>query len=139
MFLDTSVVVKLLVRENDSPHYLGLAKGHDIKICDLAVTEVLSALMIKERTKEITMPIRAEAWEKFNNRLRLNYYTVLPVTVSAFRKAEQFILRCYPKVALRAMDALHLAVCDLHQAFPLITDDEKMRAAAGHFGIPVLH
>lgn len=138
MFLDTSVIVKLLIREDDSAHYLGLVKGQEAVICDLAVTEVLSALTARERAGFLAAELRAAAWENYSKRIRLGYYKVLPVSTTAFRKAEQFILRCHPQVALRAADALHLAACDLEQAFPLVTNDKVMIAAAKHLGIPVL-
>lgn len=131
-------MVKLLSEEEDSRHYVDLLENKQISICDLGVTEVLGALMAKERMKFLTPAQRRDLWVDFNRAIDDGSVSVIAVSAQAYRKAEQYILHCHPKVALRAMDAIHLAACDLEQVFPLVTNDEKMAAAAKLLGIPVL-
>lgn len=59
---------------------------------------------------------------------------LFPITV---RKARQVRELCHPEVPLRALDALHVAACDLSQDFPLCATDPRMRDAAKMLGIPV--
>jgi len=48
MYLDTAVLVKLLVREPDSSFYANQAQGQLVWTADLALTECYSALLRKE-------------------------------------------------------------------------------------------
>jgi predicted nucleic acid-binding protein len=54
MYLDTAVLVKLLVREPDSSFYANQAQGQLVWTADLALTECHSALLRKERRGAIT-------------------------------------------------------------------------------------
>jgi predicted nucleic acid-binding protein len=45
--------------------------------------------------------------------------------------------QCLPHVALRTLDAIHLASCDLAGAAPLVSNDRALRQAAKALGIPL--
>ncbi len=138
MYLDTSVIVKLLTREADSEHYGRLVHNQVLTASELAYTEVFSALLAKERNGHLNTAQRDKSWKKFQWMLEHEELLLQEVAPQAFRKAQQLILLCYPAVALRTLDAIQLAVCDLTQDFPLVTNDARMMAAAQRLGIPVL-
>lgn len=136
MFLDTSVLVKLLTPEPDSEHFAGLVEGGTLSSSDLTQVEVFSALTAKERGGLITREFRLKAWQVFETMIEDGQLSLLPVTPDAFRKARQFIEMNHPVVGLHALDAVQMAVCDLHQDFPLVSKDHRMLAAAARLGIP---
>ena len=49
MYLDSAIVVKLLVRETDSDWFDCHLVGHNFETSELALAEVRSALLAKER------------------------------------------------------------------------------------------
>ena len=54
-----------------------------------------------------------------------------------FKRANRMLEVCHPTVSLRSLDALHLAIADQAQDWPLATHDIKMRDAAVRLGFPV--
>ena len=137
MYLDTAIIVKLLVDEPDSDYFQDALEGMLLSSSELAFTEVRAALLTKERNKLISAKQREAAWEVFNDRVQGRDIDLHPLNGVVLRKANYILGRCYPKVLLRTLDAIHAAACDLSQDFPLCTTDKRMRDAAGVLGIPV--
>jgi predicted nucleic acid-binding protein len=137
MYLDTAILVKLLVAESDSDFFQEQLAGQMISSSELALTEVWSALLAKERNKAISRRQRASAWRVFNERVREKQIHLHPLNGVVLKKANHILERCHPAVPLRTLDAIHTAACDLSQDFPLCTTDRRMRDAAKTMGIPV--
>ena len=137
MYLDTAIIIKLLVAEPDTEFFQSALENELLSSSELALTEVWSALLAKERKKLITARQRAEAWRVFNERVQSKQLRLHPLNSIVLKKANQVLEQCHPLVALRALDAIHTAACDLSQDFPLCTTDKRMRDAAGVLGIPV--
>lgn len=62
---------------------------------------------------------------------------LVPVDESILLRANHIIERCHPEVAVRSLDAIHLASCEVVAAFPLLTNDERMRTAGLHLKFPL--
>jgi predicted nucleic acid-binding protein len=137
MYLDTSIIVKLLVAEPDTEFFQDALRGQFLSSSELAVTEIWSALLAKERDKRISAPQRVRAWEIFQDRVESQQFLLHPISSVVLKKANRMLMSCHPKVPLRTLDAIHTAACDLSQDFPLCTTDLRMRAAARVLGIPV--
>jgi predicted nucleic acid-binding protein len=137
MYLDTSIIIKLLVREADSAFFDEHLAGKALSSSELAWTEVFSALQFKERNRQISAKDRAEAWKSFSGWVESEQIKLHPLTSVVLKKANNVLGKCHPTVPLRALDAIHTAACDLSQDFPLCTTDRRMRDAAGVLGIPV--
>ena len=137
MYLDTSIIVKLLVEEPDTDFFQTALQGQLLSSSELAVTEIWSALLAKERKNAIGARDRAAAWRVFNERVQMKQIILHPLNNVVLKKANQVLERCHPGVALRTLDAIHTAACDLSQDFPLCTNDHRMRDAAVMLGIPV--
>jgi predicted nucleic acid-binding protein len=137
MYLDTSIIVKLLVDEPDTEFFQKALHGELLSSSELAVTEIWSALLAKERKKSISERDRAAAWRVFNERVRAKQIVLHPLNSVVLSKANQVLERCHPDVPLRTLDAIHTAACDLSQDFPLCTNDRRMRDAALMLRIPV--
>ena len=137
MYLDSAIIVKLLIDEPDTKFLVTALVGQPLSSSELSGSEVLSALLGKERNKLISARQRSEAWQTFNERVQARELVLHPLNGVVLKKANHVLARCHPAVPLRTLDAIHTATCDLIQDFPLCTTDKRMRDAAGVLGIPL--
>jgi predicted nucleic acid-binding protein len=137
MYLDTSILLKLLVTEPDTDFFQDALQGSYLSSSELVATELWSALLAKERSRAISSRHRQAAWAIFNDQVRDRYIVLHPLSSVLLKKANHVLERCHPAVPLRTLDAIHTAACDLSQDFPFCTTDRRMRDAAAMMGIPV--
>ncbi|MFZ4599353.1 MAG: type II toxin-antitoxin system VapC family toxin [Terrimicrobiaceae bacterium] len=137
MYLDSCVLIKLLVPEPDSPLFQQAVTGRAISSSELALSEVASALLSKERTGAISRDQRLQAWQLFQNWADEELIELDLLETRTLRNANRILSTTHPTVALRTLDAIHLAACDLSQDFPLCTTDRRMREAAEILKIPL--
>lgn len=138
MYLDTSVAAKLYIREPDSDEIEAVARtGDGLFSSELLYAELRSALLGKARLKALTTAQRAEAWEIFREHLETGLMQLLPLNGLIVREAAEIMAQVHPQVALRTLDAIHLATFLSVDAGPLLTRDHQMRAAAKELGIPL--
>ena len=137
MYLDTAILVKLFARESDSEFFGKLTDGENISSSVLSFTEFYSALLRKERSGELNPTQRHAAWDSFEKSLEEERLVLAPFGPALFKKANRIMEHCNPKVALRSLDALHLATCDQLQDWPLCTTDVRMRQAAELLRFPL--
>jgi len=137
MYLDSCIIVKLLVAEPDSEFFVRALEGQPLVTSELAQTEVFSALLARERAGKISAADRQLAWKELGARIEAGEIRIEPLHSIVLRKARHSLEQCHPKVPLRTLDAIHLATADLCQDFPLVTTDGRMRDAAKLLGITV--
>ena len=137
MYLDTGILVKLLTIEPETAFFERELQGHPLATSELALVEVKSALCAKERARLITRDQRLRAEAKFAELIETEILEVYDMNGRVLQKAGHVIQACHPEVPLRALDALHVAACDLTQDFPLCTTDARMHAAAQFMHIAV--
>ena len=84
--------------------------GQLLSTSELALTEIWSALMAKERNKaHSAQEHRAAAWRVFNERVQGKQIVLHPLNSVVLKKANQILARCHPAVPLRTLDAIHTA------------------------------
>jgi len=135
MYLDSCIIVKLLATEPDSEFFIRSLSGRPLTTSELALTEVFSALLARERNGKISPADRRLAWREFEARIQEGEINIEPLNSVVLRKAIHSLERCHPKIPLRTLDAIHLATADLCQDFPLATTDARLRDAAEALGI----
>src|SRR5450631_1178684 len=107
MYLDSAIIVKLLVREADSDWFARNLSGHSFETSELALTEVCAALLFKERGNDITPRERVGAAEKFLSMVENELVLLFSLNRRVLERARAIHLACHPRVPLRTLDALH--------------------------------
>ena len=138
MYLDTAIIVKLLVREPDSAWFNQALTGRRFETSELALSEVRSALLAKERAGHMAQVERVAAEEKFLGMIEDELLKLHSLNRQVLDRASAILLACHPIIALRTLDALHVATCDLHRNEALATTDTRMRAACRQFAITLV-
>lgn len=138
MYLDTAIIVKLLVREADSEWFGDHLSGRSFESSELALVEVCAALLFKERAGDITQRERESATGKFFSMVESEVVMLFPLNRKVIERARGIQLACHPRVPLRTLDALHVATCDLHHSGTMSATDKRIRAACEHFAIALI-
>ncbi|MBX3749092.1 MAG: type II toxin-antitoxin system VapC family toxin [Opitutaceae bacterium] len=137
MYLDTSVLVKLYVREPDSSAVERTVSGERILCSELVYAEFWSALLAKERAGVLSADMRQRVWQLFEIHLLDDQIELVEVDGLVVRDAAEMMARVFPRVPLRTLDALHLATYAAIDAGPLFTKDQRMIDAARLLGLPL--
>jgi predicted nucleic acid-binding protein len=138
MYVDTSVLVKLFVREPDTAAYEDKLEDVVIVSSELAYAELWSALLQKEKAGQITSAHREGAWVRFCARIEGDSIRLLRLDVTTVRAAVEVMAEVHPHVSLRTLDAIHLATFRGLEWQYLMTADKRMRDAARFLEIPLL-
>ncbi len=125
IYLDTSAAVPLFVAEPSSEMVDRWLSACDLPVVssDWMVTEIASALSIKERSGALATKDAKFAWRDFGTFCRLGL-RLAPVSRKAFEAAAR--LAREPSRGLRSGDALHLAVAREIGATVISTLDATM-------------
>lgn len=137
MYIDSAIIVKMLIREELSDFFQKALSGLVLHTSELSLVEVGSALLSKARTKIINEKQRVAALRIFQEKVADEQILIIPLDSPVYSRAQSLIEFCHPAVALRTLDAIHLAACDLSRDFPLCATDGRMRAAATKLAIPL--
>src|SRR5947209_15272439 len=96
MYLDSAIIVKLLVRESDSDWFNRELAGHSFETSELALAEVRSALLAKERAGHITSRERMNAGEKILAMVENELIKLFPLNRLVLERASAMQLACHP-------------------------------------------
>ena len=135
MYLDSAIIVKLLIREPDSEFFDAALSGHVLDSSELCLTEVCSALLSKERAGSITARERVKAMNQFYSLVQDEVLRLYPLNSRTLSRAAAILEACHPRIALRTLDALHVATCDLYQCDTLCATDSRMRSAGAQLAL----
>lgn len=135
MYLDSCIIVKLVSREPDSKGYHDIVAGQSIVTSELAVAEVRSTLLSKERAGRISRRDRLTGWHLFQEKVRDQEFLLLPLDRHVIERAGAVIDQCFPDVPLRTLDAIHLATAELHGGEQMCSSDQRVRVASDLIGL----
>jgi uncharacterized protein len=134
IYLDTSVLVSSLATEVATSRAQAWLKENSSKglaISPWVTTEFHSALAMKLRLKIVSADERARIIHEFNH-LKRHGLHIYPVDTDHFQTAADY--SSHESLALRAADALHLAIASDNGA-ALCTLDQTLFEAAKALGI----
>lgn len=135
MYLDSCIIVKLVSHEPDSVDYHRLVAGNPVVTSELAVAEVRSALLTKERAGRISTQVRQAGWRLFQEKVREQEFVLLPLNRQVVERAGAVIDQCHPTVPLRTLDAIHVATAELHGGEEMCSSDDRVIKASDLIGL----
>ena len=138
MYLDSCVIVKLVSHESDSAAYHDIVMGQPVVTSELAVAEIRSALLTKERAGRISRQARLTGWRLFQEIVRDQEIRLLALNRQVIERAGAVINQCHPGVALRTLDAIHVATAELHGGEQMCSSDQRVCEASDFIGLSVV-
>jgi predicted nucleic acid-binding protein len=137
VYLDASAWVKLYVRESHSDTLNKALLGRrDVFASDLGATEVASALGRACREGRLDRIAARRLQRKLRHHTRSGVVQRLDLTPKVHLEAERLLLAA-DAVALRAADALHIALALLSEMATVVTYDPRLADAARSAGLSV--
>lgn len=129
-YIDTSALAKWYFSEENSAAFTDYICHLDIAIISpLVKTEMRSLCARRRRRQEITVMQEAQVYSVFENDLQQGHLLLYPLDESIYERAVH-LMNVLNTHSLRTLDALHLAIAQLHQIPQLATADETMARAA---------
>ncbi len=138
LYVDTSALLKLYFREPESNLSNAILRGRsDVMISHLAVTEMVSALARRCREGTLPFDVAAKARRAVLDHIETGIFRCVDLLPESHREAEDLLLET-KAVALRAADALHLALARGARANGIVTFDRRMAEAGRIAGFVTL-
>jgi predicted nucleic acid-binding protein len=129
--------LKLFLPEPGSDEFNDVLEGRDdVLVSDLAVTEIVSAVARRVHHGSLSRDTARRLQHAIVGRLDEDVYHRVELTRDVHRRAEHYLLTRHA-TALRAADALHLALATSARATSLATFDGRLAAAARAGGLAV--
>ena len=136
-YLDTSALLKAYVPEVDSEAFVAWALEADsCCISPLSAVELHCAIHRRQRMGLIDARQRTAAVKAFDREVDEDVYRWLPWPSQGFVEGRAALARCGP-IALRTLDALHLAVALHYRCTGFVTADRVQAQAARKLGFKV--
>ncbi len=138
VYLDSSALAKLYVPEPESDALEEFLRGRrDLLISELGITEVLSAVARRRREGVLTVVQAFDIRDAVLADADSGSLRRLDMSPRVHREAERLLFQL-DSVAMRTLDALHVALALLNAATHVVTFDTRMRAAALQAGLRTL-
>jgi predicted nucleic acid-binding protein len=135
IYLDSSALAKLYLPEPGSDSLDAFLRGRrDLLISELAITEVLAAVARKRREGMLDASQAFDICDAVLADADSGSFYRLDLSPLVRRQAERLLLQV-ESVALRTLDALHIALALHGSATYIATFDARMRTAALHVGL----
>ena len=131
VYLDASALAKLYIEEAGSPELERAMVGRrDVLVSELAITEVVSALARRVRERDMSLRDAGRVHRRILADLERGEFQHIDLSPDLHRVAERLLVQLASTLALRASDALHLALAGSAPARAFVTYDRRLRAAA---------
>jgi len=135
LYLDASALVKLYLPEPGSDTLDAAIQGRsDLMVSDLAITEIVSAISRRRREGILPAVSCARLHRQILADIEGGLYIKNDLMPEVHREAERLLL-AIDDIALRAADALHLALASLAGAAAIVTYDQRLAEAANKIGL----
>jgi predicted nucleic acid-binding protein len=141
IYLDTSVLVSMHIRDANTPAALILVRGTDeaLLMSSLAEFETVNAFSLRVFRNEMQPINRDHAVRDLGDDVQYGVLTLLPLPDSAFARAKVLAQTLTSTIGVRALDLLHVAAAIELGASSLFTFDLKQHRTAQAAGLKVNH
>jgi len=139
LYLDTSALLKLYIRELGSEAVQACVAGQDqpLPIWEMQEAELINALRLKVFWKEITSAQANTQMELLSKRRRLGLYFFPEIQRSNLMDTFRRLSAETPRLGCRTMDIFHVACAVEIAATEFLTFDHRQRSLAAHAGLKV--
>lgn len=138
IYLDSSALAKLYLPDNESDRLDAMLRGRrGLKISELAITEVLSAVARRKREGFVDAEQALQIRDALLADAGSGVFDLLDLDPTVHREAERLLLST-DSLPLRTLDALHVALALSGATSHMITFDARMRAVALQAGLRVI-
>ena len=135
LYFDTGALAKAYTSEQGSTDVDEfLSRGTTIFLSDLNRIELRCMLARRFRSGELSAAQEQAIWSQFLLDVANEFFEPVALPASAWTVATQLIDRVAP-VALRTLDALHVAMASSLPAITFVTADRSQRNAAQQLGL----
>jgi predicted nucleic acid-binding protein len=140
IYLDTSALLKLYIRERDSEAVQQWVAAQDdpLPVWELQQWEMINALRLKVLWGDITGEQSERLIDVFERRMRRGQYFVPTVDRSELAQDFRTLSRQTPQTGCRTMDILHVACALQLSPAHFVSFDERQRRLATHAGLSVM-
>ncbi len=138
VYVDTSALIKWFIEEkNSSLVDTFFEQKLNYSISDLVILEFECTLRRIQRSGKITESYRLKAMQTLAEQIQDQWFEKVNLSNQNFKNAKHLIEQVSP-LALRSLDALHLAIIQSHGITWLATSDTEMGDAAKKLGLNVV-
>jgi predicted nucleic acid-binding protein len=139
LYLDTSALLKLYLREEDSTIVQSRVAAQDfpLPIWELQEAELINALRLKVFWKEITNDQAQVQIEHFHDRKRRGLYFFPEINRSDLMQTYRELTVETPRLGCRTMDIFHVACAVEIAATEFMTFDSRQRSLALAAGLNI--
>jgi predicted nucleic acid-binding protein len=135
LYIDSSALVKLYLPEAESDRLDAYLRGRrDLMISELCITEVIWAAARRKREGDLDSKQANKLRDALLADAGSGCFRRLDITPEIHRDAERMLLSSN-SLALRTLDALHIALALSAEAQLVITFDQRMADAAALYGL----
>jgi predicted nucleic acid-binding protein len=135
IYFDTSYLVRLYLEDTGYEVVRGLATQHQLACCLHGYAEVVAALHRRMREGAVTQKDFQVLLEQFEEDCKAGAITWLPLSAAVVARLTQVYGRLPKTGVLRSADAIHLACAAEKHLSEIYSNDQRLLAAAGYFGI----
>ncbi|MDQ6627927.1 MAG: type II toxin-antitoxin system VapC family toxin [Pseudomonadota bacterium] len=138
VYLDTSALANRYLRApiSDAVDALLDEPAHTFALSELSLVELESALSRQHREGRVTARKLSALRTRFESDLRLDFFTLHPLSRPILIGARQLIADGIAPLA--ALDAIHVKTALEIEADAFATDDEQLARAAARHGLEVI-
>lgn len=134
-YLDVSYIVRLYVEDPGWEAARELASQAPVACSLHGHSEVVAAFHRKFREGAFTLAEFRSVLDQFELDCDNDGYKWLPLSPSVITRVKESYRTLAPSVFLRSSDALHLACASENRLKEIYSNDQRLLAAAGHFGL----
>lgn len=139
IYLDTSALIKLYIRESGSERVQEIIENQDdpLPIWEVQEMELINALRLQVFWKSLTARQSREQINLFMERRKKGVYFFPDIDRSALLNDFHRLAESTPKIGCRTLDVLHVACAHQLNVSKFVSYDERQRVLAKAAGLPV--